>query len=358
MKFEVFDARSSRSDVADWLELFALRSLRPVSAADFQRSDSVMAEPDNETDFDTESGEDVEREIVNEEAELFQQELWNELRFRESVLGDAYPFELITSRSVWTLAPREVETDALRVAHVLYNTCLMISALRSGLVKKSSKKDEEFKWLTTNAPNVIQAASYVAAAALLGGESHWFGWPRLDGTAKMRDALKNLVARVGHGRLKQRDPAWVTGQEKDGTIDVVVWRPFRDLRHGGLLMLGQVASGLNWPTKPARAFADSHFNDWFEEPIEHEYLTAMFMPFMLHADAAPNRDYSFDEVAEAQIRQSSISHGSMIDRVRLVDLVAEQLNIRSYRDELSAQGVGMYRWYSRALRALRTATTE
>lgn len=356
MKFEVFDERSSRSDVADWLELLALRSLRAVSAADLQRSDSVLAEPENDEDFDAGSGEMVEREILDEAAETFEQEVWTELRFRESVLGEAYPFRLATVRSNWTLTPVRGDSDSSLAAQALYQTCLLVSGLRSGLLKRSSKKDEEYKRLTVSAPNVIQAASYVAAAGLVGGESHWFGWPRLDGTGKMREALDNLVARVGHGKLKRRDPAWTSGQEKDGTIDVVVWRPFRDRRHGGLLVLGQVASGLNWPSKPARAFADSHFNDWFEEPIEHEFLTAMFMPFMLHADAAANGDYSFDEVADAQIRQSSISHGSMIDRLRMVELVNDRLKFTNVDKEMAALGAQMYRWLVRALIALRSAS--
>lgn len=335
-----------------------MRSLRPVSAADLQRSDSVIAEPDNDEDFDAASGEMVEREIIDGAADTFEQEVWTELKFRESVLGDAYPFRLVTTRSTWTLAPTRGSTDASRVSQALYRTCLLVSGLRSGLLKRSSKKDEEYKQLTTSAPNVIQAASYVAAAGLVGGESHWFGWPRLDGTAKMRDALVNLVAKVGHGKLKRRDPAWVSGQEKDGTIDVVVWRPFRDRRHGGVLVLGQVASGLNWPSKPARAFADSHFNDWFEEPIEHEYLTAMFMPFMLHSDAAANGEYSFDEVAEAHVRHNSISHGSMIDRLRMVELVHERLSSTRRDDEIEALGAKMYRWLAQALRALRDASSE
>lgn len=355
MKFDVFDGRLSRSDVADWLEMLALRSLRPVSTADLQRSDSVIAEPDNQEDLDNDASEIVEREIVDDAAELFEQEVWTELRFRESVLGDAYPFRLVTSRSTWTLTPIRGTFGASRVAQSLYQTCLLISGLRSGLLKKSSKDDEEYQRLTTSAPNVIQAASYVAAAALVGGESHWFGWPRLDGTAKMREALSNLVAKVGHGKLKQRDPAWTSGREKDGTIDVVVWRSFRDRRHGGVLVLGQVASGLNWPSKPARAFAESHFNDWFEERIEHEFLTAMFMPFMAHADAAANGTYSFDEVAEAQIRQNSISHGSMIDRVRMVELVFERVSSIQLDDEIGTLGAAMYRWLVRALRALRNA---
>ncbi len=352
MKLELFEKLSGRSVVADWVELKVVQSGKSVSSADLQRSDSVLSDPANGIVFDLETDEQVEREIIDDEQDAFDEAIWTELRFRESVLGDSYPFELITKHSRWELRPRSRRREPVRAAEVLYLACLIMSGMRSGLLSKDGKEDEEFDRLTRDAANVLQSASFVAASGLIGGESHWFGWPRPDGTTKMRDALNELILRIGHGKLKQRDPAWTTGYEKDGTVDLVVWRPFRDKRHGGVLVLGQVASGLNWIEKSPKTFVDSHFNDWFEEPLEHQFLTAMFIPFMLHSKAEEQKDRSFDEVAEDKIRQLSIIHGTLVDRVRLVDLVRERLEESVSDERTRVFGIGLYRWYARAYRAL------
>jgi hypothetical protein len=352
VRLQLFDDSGKRSEVADWVEVQAMHLGRAVSSAELRRSDSVLSEPDNALDLDDVTGDEIEREIVDSEMEQLDDEIWAELKFRERVLGDSYPFELITNRSVWRLEPRSLEAPATRAPRVLYLSCLMMSAMKSGILRRDAEVDPQFDGLARRAADVLQAASYVAASELVGGESHWFGWPRPDGTTKMREALKELVRKVGHGKLKTKDPEWTTGYEKDGTIDVVVWRQFKDRRHGGVLVLGQVASGLNWIEKSPRTFVDSHFNDWFEEQLEHQFLTAMFIPFMLHERAIARHDSSYEDVANSIIRQLSIIHGTLIDRVRLVDLVHDRLAGADVDDRLVIFGSRLYGWYLRTRRAI------
>lgn len=330
MPIELFDAESTRSIMADWVEIRAFCTGERVSHADLSRSQSVREDPTNgRPELDDEVGEFLDAEILDSESERIVNDVWMELRHRQTTLGSSYPFALRTQGDGgWSLAVSESD-PTVSLPRLAYLVCLLIAGFRRGVLAKPTSDwpktlKSRYKWMKSGAADVFQAVSFLAAPALVGGMAHWFGWPRPDATPKLRAALTALVERLGHGKIKQEDPEWTTGYEKDGTVDIVIWRPFVDGQYAALTVFGQVASGENWRGKSVLTFIKGHFFDWFEDvPAEH-FLPAMFMPFMLHDDAAASKKVTFAVSARGHARQDERNFGLVLDRLRIVELATIQ----------------------------------
>jgi len=338
MPLELFDDGATRSVMADWLETKVYCENVTMSHADLIRSQSVREDPVNGGEFDDETGEYLDAEILDTRADSTSDAVWAELKYRQRLLGVNYPFVLESRPSGgWSLslAPRD---GGASLARRCYLVCLLVASLRRGILTPP-KSDwanpviEAYKSLTKSAADVFQAASFLAAPAMVDGTAHWFGWPRPDATSKMRGAIERLIERIGHGKLKQKDPEWTTGYEKDGTVDIVVWRPFWDRHYGSVVVFGQVASGENWRGKSINTFLKGHFFDWFEDRPTEQYLAAMFIPFTLHDDAKESKHANFAQVAQAAARRDESDYGVVLDRLRLTELASARVARRSEIDD-------------------------
>lgn len=351
MPISLFESSSTRSVIADWVEVQLLCSGKTaVSSTLVARSESIRGEPVNGREFDDDSEIDFELEITDGPTEGVVDDVWDEIAYRQRVLGELYPFLIKRRGTGWQLTRRERSDELTQLARACYTACLLISAMRVKLLPSAKKTSKFYKKLYKAAPDAFQAISYLVAPAILGGKAYWFGWPRISDTPKYRDALAEVVEQIGHGKLKERDPAWSTRAEKDGTVDIVAWRSFQDRRYGSAILYGQVASGANWRDKAVATYIKGHFFDWFEDTPSAQYLPAMFIPFVLHHDTKPNSDTTFDEAALSAARRDSADFGMILDRLRLTELAFQSGVERWPQDaEIRELGTQIIRWTAKSL---------
>lgn len=313
---ELFEPKASRSVMADWVELTALIAAHGTASwGDLVRSQQVRDEADHRVERDEISGEDLDGEITDSRYEDLASEVGDELQFRSDSLRELYPFVFAVVRGRWTLTVRPTPEGGDTSAFLTYKTCLFISGFRRSLLRSPSKEH------TSAIADCMQRVAYLVAGEVVGGDAHWFGWPRPDSTTTMRTGLEKLVERLRHGDIKVKDPEWTSGHEKDAGVDIVAWRSFLDGRPGSLVLFGQVASGLDWTEKPVSPdFLNAYFNDWFIDQPSAHYLPATFIPFMQHDNCKPRSGQSFEDAAAGKARQNEILHGLVIDRLRLCEL--------------------------------------
>ena len=195
--------------IADWLELHCLSQL------------------------DNAAGYDRLRNLASEELDLPIHRIdvaFNIMRRRSEVLVTAYPFELrsvgMVRRSNWSSLP--------------YVYLLRIS---SGLNHSFSLSSDNNSQRVENFENLV----VVALKNMLGTHSQAlrFGFPSEDRPAEFPRAIEWLSARMGISPGHTYRPP----RRKDGGVDVVAWRPFKDRRNGFPVYLVQVTCERNYSHK-------------------------------------------------------------------------------------------------------------
>ncbi len=307
--------KSTRSVGADWVELQVLVTGREVGEQQLLRSRTPQSEPghgDALTDIDLEP---VDEEILETQNDELSERVHDELSYREGVLADLYPFQLAAQHGKWVLRRREIVEQSAQAAHDCYVNCLLISAMHSELLPITSSHR-----LFLMSAQVMQIESYLAAAEILGGKAYWFGFPRPN-HSNMLNAIQDLVAAMGLGEAPQQRPPGLSANAADGTVDIVVWRPFLDGRPGAVVAYGQVASGRNWKSKPIKSFIDGHFLPWFVKPPSHKHVELLFVPIPQHheLDEASGKDFWNLAREEARLREND--YGVVIDRIRVTELM-------------------------------------
>lgn len=315
--------RDTRSRLADWVEVLSLVSSRGVATqADYLKLHDFLEADSHFIEVDDETGDMLETEILGEELSELSGDVLDELEYRANVLSDYYPFEVDKRDRGWRVRiAHEICDPQMSIAQSFYLFCLLICAVRDGRIECVDALKHQMSRL-------FQKISAEAAAELLGGEVVSFGWPRPEGTA-FQPALHCVSRQLGLGDPLDKVPLWSNGQEKDAGIDVIAWREFADKRPGKLVLLGQVASGLNWTEKTVKADTP-RFLSWFSRrPTEH-FIPAIFIPFPQHHDCTGRDGHSFEDVAndEAWLREQEF--GLVIDRMRIVGAAAKRFDV--YRE--------------------------
>ena len=342
------DSSSPRAQAADWFELSTLAAGRTgYSLASLLGALNIQEQP---SDLIEDEGGVVEDEILEIKYEAFSDDLLTEIQWRSAVLQDLYPFEIQRSTTTWKLIRRRATDGSTRSAHMVYLVCLVIAATRYGFL---TDPDAEKLWSTS--PRVFQIVAHLTSRGLFRGSSFWMGSPRpeRDGYAP---ALKRLVGKLEVGVTKEKPPVSQQGWVKDGGIDVIAWRPFRDRRPTPVLSYGQVASGQDWETKSVEATLDSHFHNWMIDRPSKWFLPAMYIPFMQHESVAPRVGADFDEVAHSKSVALELRLGLVIDRLRLTELSPDALARATEEDQALAAEV--IRWLALATRKLRGTDHE
>ncbi|NYI69493.1 hypothetical protein GGQ54_000053 [Naumannella cuiyingiana] len=298
------------------MELHALLNASAANEQSLIRSQTVQREPDHGsllTDIDAEL---VDKEILEPENDELSERVYEELAYRERVLGARYPFELVPEYGKWALRRRAAESDAEVAAHDCYICCLLISAIHSELLP--TKSDHEvFK----SSARALQVESYLTAAEVLGGRAYWFGFPRPDGSG-MLEAIQDLASMMGTAVAPEERPLGLSANAADGTVDIVAWRPFLDGQAASIVAYGQVASGRNWIAKPIKSFIDGHFLPWFDKAPSHTHIEMLFVPFPQHHEQPEEKKEDFRAVASEKARLRENDYGVVIDRLRLTELMA------------------------------------
>lgn len=309
--------------MADWLEMeLALSNRRSVTDAVVVRIDEVIDDDLDAglPDWDDDAGEKLDREIMDDKAEKRRDMLWDELNYRQELLGDLYPFVLAQKGATnWELTRRDAVSIEVGLAHHVYIGALVMASFKHGHIKKQPRDGGQWKNLEKKIAGQFQHLAAYAAASLM-GEAYSFGWPRPN-KAGFRDAAVEAMKCLGWGKVRDTFPLDSTGKEKDGTVDVIAWRAFRDRTFGALVLFGQVASGNNWYGKPIDQYLNEKFLRYLDPAPCTRYIGATFIPFLLHTELAePTHGDMFGAMA-AKAQGLEMSHGAVIDRLRITELL-------------------------------------
>ncbi len=314
------DKNSKRVRIADWLELQALTSSRRQASISSLRT-IVKIETDDRTpanELDPLAEEIGEPEITNRLAEDLEDRVVQELRFRAEVMGAAYPFELSsgTGKRSMILKRHENFLDA-GSGRLFYSFCLLDSGIREKLIVPVPAQ----RPLLEQIGAMFQICACLAVGGYLGVEVVSFGSPRAEGTAFL-PALQSAWSRYGSYQVSDHVPHGFDDQLKDGGIDIIAWRHFPDGFAATLLMLVQVASGLNWKDKSVVADVAT-LKKWFQGRSFENYLPAICIPFPLWfdlnepAESAAGRPVDFYQGVRQKFEYREGAFGVIFDRGRI-----------------------------------------
>lgn len=319
-----FAIDSTVAVLTDWAELDHLISGRPRSTdSRVVRADrAIDDEPDHGDSYDAESGETVEIEILEGPLEERRQRLWIELITRQQALGDSYPFVVSATSTGWMIETRKGGTRDARIARLAYTVALLTASFKHQHILKQDSDPDTWTALEKEIADRFQALAVLAANNVFGPktEVYWFGFPRTDHTGFAK-ALPLLVEKIGHGTIRDSQP-YGTESDQDATVDLVAWRSFGDRTYGSLILFGQVASGNNWDSKSIYSHIDDRFFQHFVDPPAKHFLGATFMPFVLHTDTKTPRNGDLPGAITTTARILEISHGFLVDRIRITELMA------------------------------------
>ncbi len=336
--------RSTRSVAADWVELHALLDESGANEQGLIRSQAVQREPDHGDLLADIDSEQVDEEILEPENDFLSERVYEELAYRERVLGTLYPFVLSSEYGKWSLRRRGSVSESEQAAHNCYLCCLLISAIHSDLLPMTNDH-EVFK----SSAKAMQVEAYLAAAEILGGRAYWFGFPRPDGTG-MLEAIQDLAEKMDTAVAPAARPTGLSPNAADGTVDIVVWRPFLDGQAASVVAYGQVASGKNWKAKSIKSFIDGDFLPWFVKAPSHRHIEVLFVPIPQHHEQVEDKkeDYRIIAAAKAHLRERN--YGVVIDRLRLTELMAlSKTSGRYERDEYERHEGYALEWIEDAL---------
>lgn len=251
--------------VTDWFEFHVLISeFNVASCNELQRMwdtrrNAEGASPDGRKDASA----------GNDGDEQFAETILNEIRERIEYLGDAYPFEFNATGQSLQLKP------GLNVGQTVYLFCLLLSSAKKAEIFELDKFSYE---LTNFVRDLFQACSAWAAAGVVNGSSCSFGFPRPDGS-NFLDKLRQTYAQMGEGAVRDQPLAGVSSNPKDEGIDIIAWAHRADHAPGRSYMLGQVATGENWPGKSVVEYIKPFHENWFSEIPASLPTHAMFIPY-------------------------------------------------------------------------------
>lgn len=252
-------AAAPNTQLADWLELYALRSADGNSSIqDLNRAltregsiEGLVEEGTRRSKYD---------EMTLERAEA----AFGEIEDRSRACGDTYPFEV--QANLIQLRPEG--------RFSVYIFLLMLSTTIHEKAPRPKDRVKLFEELSAEA-----ARRYFGEAET---NSVVFGWPRQLGVPQFAAAVDALCSSLGEGLRHRKRPT--IKDKKDAALDVVIWRSFRDQRPGKLIAFGQCATGRNWRDKLTHLQSGAFWDTWMAEPAAYPPLTLFFTPFRVDAE--------------------------------------------------------------------------
>ena len=299
--------------LCDWAELKTLSS----ETGEFRLGNlKRLWDVNRETEQTDPEGGDLREEDTDEEGvtggdeEAFFDSITDEIGDRAEALGKSYPFHLDSGFKLKVVGP---PTEG----GYIYLFCLF-------LTHSNGKELLDGSWYP-QVDNVVrdlfQAGSTVAAAGEVRGCSISFGWPRPNSNPPFLQRLREVYKLFGEGTVVATPRPGVSPCPKDEEIDVIAWRPRPDKAAGTEYLLGQVASGDNWMSKPiAGKPIDNFHRNWFEPCPASQAKGAIFIPH-----AVP--PIGLNGTRRERMDAITLTYGTIIDRFRLPQLAQEGLGL-------------------------------
>lgn len=335
---------------ADWIELLALISGEPVLPGDLSGPNDILEDRAARSVDPNDGDNDVDPDILDPAAEAAMNALFEELAFRQRVLGAAYPFDLAIEPRRFRLKPApatgDPHQDQLRR---IYLACLLMSALRSRLID-ATRADIA---VDPNIGDLFQICATVAAAGYLNGDAYWFGHPRPDQTPLIA-AVAAVASRL-NARVAQAAPPGASRFAKDAGIDVIAWRDHHDDRPAKIIIYGQCATGMNWQGKSVSPMVDGLGNYFHLRPSNY-WLPALLTPFPIYMSKENAHSLTDEDQRAGFYRQTETVMGIIIDRLRLVRCCDAGLRSDApcVADAL-ARMTDVFQWSERTVQAIRAA---
>ena len=259
---------SSSEELADWLELRALRSAdRNSSIQDLVRALRRSGTADALDINDDAEEDDYASDPRSEKAQAKAEEAFSEVEDRHAVCA------LVSGSSVY---PFEVNDGYLELrssedAHV-YLFLLLLSVFGKDAGPTDAKGEALFEDVCAEALRSYFGGDPDARATV-------FGFPRRLLPSGFRDAVDALCQQIGEGggcrdRPRRKD-------QKDAKLDIVAWRDFADKRHGKLIGFGQCATGTHWRDKATELMPQQFCQMWLTDFPTVDPVRAFFIPFRL-----------------------------------------------------------------------------
>jgi len=307
-------ASASTVELADWLELFALAS------ADTNSSVQDLVQALRRTGSASELGNADERgadpDRGAEKSEQIAESAFAEIEDRVKACDGKYPFKL---------GQDYIQLDARgdRTPYVF----LLLQSRFARAMREGVDALRAFDLLCAH------AASEYLGGADRGVHAIPFGFPRIHLPKNFADAVNDLCKQLGECDGARNRPG--IDDQKDGKLDIVVWRNFADGRTGKIIGFGQCATGKSgYGPKLTELQPDVFAKNWLLSAPTVDPVRLFFVPWRVDR-------LKWDTQANAA--------GVLFDRCRIV-----QFMDRAPNDVLSQCA----RWSESALKSLRSGDSE
>lgn len=292
--------------IVDWLELSVICSkFNQTQISDLQRIwDTHRNTEDTDFEGNSQDTEDFFRESIDEE-----------IRVRLDALGEAYPFDY--SETGEELLLKEPLTNGATA----YLYCLFMS---------HPDKDEVVSGavvpvIDNTVRDLFQICSTIAAAGEVNGSAVSFGFPRADHSGFLKK-IRETYAHFGEGAVREQILPGITRNPKDDGVDVIAWTPSNDKAPGKYYLLGQVASGRDWPGKSLLGILDKFHENWFEVRPVSTPNPSIFIPFHIPPVA--------DETLQERLRGLTLEFGIVFYRLRIPLLINKGFESAKIQDRV------------------------
>ena len=269
--------QASRHELADYAELVCWEQGSTSTtnlSADLSRLD--------ENDYSDGVPEEDEASRVVEEAYM-------EIERRKEACRDGYPF--VIGKQGYTLRANQ---DTGNHRHIIYKYLLLATRLNMKNNREHADIDGSL---------LLEELAADVAREYLGARAEKFVFGTAAEMSDFEEKIDTLCRRMKEGvRFVNRDE--VPPNERDGKLDVVVWKDFADGLPGKLIAFGQCKTGTNYKDTLAQLQPDSFCRKWL---YSYPVLTPVRMFFVAEA------------LSRSRWNTASYDAGVMFDRCRIVD---------------------------------------
>jgi len=271
-------ARASEHELADFAELagWQKKSMSMTSL-------SKLFGRNEENDYSRGVPEEDVTDGVAEAA-------YAEIEQRKKACGDGYPFEI--TRKGYTL--RANQSADSNPKHIIYKYLLLATRLNM----QSNRVHADIDGALLFEELVAESArEYLGPRA----ESLVFGTAA--GSANFSDKVNELCKKMkeGNGFISRSS---TLSNQKDGKLDVVVWKPFADKSAGKLIAFGQCKTGTSYKESLTQLQPDSFCRKWLRSSPAVPPIRAFFV------SEALSRSQWYNDISDA---------GLLFDRCRIVE---------------------------------------
>lgn len=275
--------QAPKAELADYLEWKCIQSGSSFALLEAAKAIS-MCEDSDKTSIDTDDDRAFNR----------LQEALAYIELRKKGCGNKYPFAPNRDSIIWTDHDSPYAT--------IYQFLLLNTRLKSKSVVINGKKEE--------GTLLFEQLSSIILKNYWGREnSHVYVTGTSNQARSFEEKIQTILKEL-HYSLKLKCPLGSTGHEKDGGIDVVVWKNFSDEKDSKLFGLCQCKTGTNWKDGNIGALSSRSF--WHAYISHDPYLH--YVPIYMVTEDFEN---NWEIIAR--------SAGLFFDRCRLMDYLPDNI---------------------------------